>query len=53
MVIGRVVASAYMGQDGKPKAPLEVTAESVRFLGGKNGNGVPGAAQGEAEIEID
>ena len=43
----RVAASAYIGQDGKPHASLEVTAESVRFLGGKNGaNGVPGAATG-------
>ena len=53
LVVGRVTASAYMGQDGKPKASLEVTAESVRFLGGKNGNGVPGAGQGESEIDID
>ena len=53
MVIGRVAASAYIGQDGKPHASLEVTAESVRFLGGKNGNGVPGAAQGEPEMDID
>ena len=54
LVVGRVTASAYMGQDGKPKASLEVTAESVRFLGGKNGaNGVPGAALGESEMDID
>ena len=53
VVIGRVAASAYIGQDGKPHASLEVTAESVRFLGGKNGaNGVPSAAQDEAGIEI-
>ena len=54
LVVGRVTASAYMGQDGKPKASLEVTAESVRFLGGKNGaNGVAGAALGESEMDID
>ena len=53
MVIGRVAASAYVGQDGKPHASLEVTAESVRFLGGKNGNGALGAVQGEPEMDID
>ena len=51
MVIGRVAASAYIGQDGKPHASLEVTAESVRFLGGKNG--ANGGAQGESEMDID
>ena len=54
VVIGRVAASAYIGQDGKPHASLEVTAESVRFLGGKNGaNSVPGVGQGEPEMDID
>jgi single-strand DNA-binding protein len=37
MVIGRVAASAFSGQDGSPRASLEVTADSVRFLGGGNG----------------
>ena len=54
MVVGRVAASAYLSKDGEPHASLEVTAESVRFLGGKNGaNGVPGVAQGEPEMDID
>ena len=52
VVIGRVAASAYVGQDGKPHASLEVTAESVRFLGGKNDNGAPAAGQYEpADID--
>lgn len=51
LVVGRVTASAYMGQDGKPKASLEVTAESVRFLGGKNG--AAGAGQDEPGLDID
>ena len=54
MVVVGVAASAYIGQDGKPHASLEVTAESVRFLGGKNGaNGATGLAQGEPEMDID
>jgi single-strand DNA-binding protein len=37
MVIGRVAASAFSGQDGSPRASLEVTADTVRFIGGGNG----------------
>ena len=48
MVVGRVSASAYTAQDGSVRASLEMTADSVRFLGGKgeagsNGNGAGGA----------
>ena len=39
MVIGRVAASAFTGQDGSPRASLELTADTVRFLGGSNGGG--------------
>ena len=53
MVIGRVAASAYLSKEDEPRASLEVTAESVRFLGGKNGNGAVGAVQGEPEMDID
>jgi single-strand DNA-binding protein len=35
MVIGEVDASAWMGQDGQPRASLEITARDVRFLGGR------------------
>lgn len=31
-VVGNVSASAYMGNDGKPRASLEITAEDVEFL---------------------
>ncbi len=37
MVIGRVAASAFTGQDGSPRASLELTAETIRFLGGNGG----------------
>ncbi len=46
MVIGRVAASAFSGQDGSPRASLEVTADSVRFLGGGRGEAAPGAPAG-------
>jgi len=32
---GEVSASAWVGQDGKAKAKLQLTARDVRFLGGK------------------
>lgn len=32
-VSGRVTASAYMGQDGEPRASLDLTADGVVFLG--------------------
>ena len=34
----RIEASPYKGDDGEPRATLEVRARTVRFLGG-NGNG--------------
>jgi single-stranded DNA-binding protein len=47
VVVGRVNASAWTGQDGQPRASLEVTAESVRFLGGRgDGNGGGGVSVG-------
>ena len=46
MVVGRVAASAYSGQDGSPRASLEVTADSVRFLGGGRGETAPGTNGG-------
>ncbi len=33
MVAGRVSASAYISQDGEPRATLELTALEVQFLG--------------------
>ena len=33
MVAGRVAASAYLAQDGQPRATLELTALEVQFLG--------------------
>lgn len=37
MVIGdQIKASAWVGQDGEPRATLELTARDVRFLGGRS-----------------
>lgn len=33
MVAGRVDASAFIGQDGEPRASLELTAQDIQFLG--------------------
>jgi single-stranded DNA-binding protein len=46
MVIGRVAASAFTGQDGSPRASLEVTADSVRFLGGGRSDGAAPVGNG-------
>ena len=35
LVEGEVEASAWMGQDGEPLATLELTAQTVRFLGSR------------------
>ncbi len=34
LVVGRVSARGYVGADGTPRASLEVTAETIRFLSG-------------------
>lgn len=36
MIVGEVDASAWVGQDGEPRATLEITARDVRFLGGRD-----------------
>ena len=39
LVEGIVDASAWTGQDGQPRATLELTARNVRFLGGPAASG--------------
>lgn len=34
MVVGTVTANAFMGQDGEPRASLELRAETFQLLGG-------------------
>lgn len=34
MVVGRVSARGYAGADGQPRASLEVTADTIKFIGG-------------------
>jgi single-strand DNA-binding protein len=49
MVTGEVDASAYTGQDGAPRASLEITARDIQFLG-RRGEGVDeGAYPSEPE----
>lgn len=45
LVEGEVEASAWTGQDGTPRATLELTARNMRMLGGP-GSGAPGAEGG-------
>lgn len=39
MVVGRVAASAWTGNDGEARATLELTAQDVKFLGGRGESG--------------
>ena len=36
LVTGRVKSNAFMGQDGQPRASLDVRATTVQFLGGRD-----------------
>ena len=51
MVAGEVDASAYVGQDGQPRASLEITARDIQFLG-RRGEAEE-TAGGEAPTEAD
>lgn len=54
LVIGRVDASAWIGQDGQPRASLELTAFDVRFLSGREGSEASsGMDSGPAQQEED
>lgn len=48
LVEGDVEASAFTSQDGEPKASLELTARTVRFLSGAGADNPP-ASDAEAE----
>ena len=55
-VTGEVHVSAYTGQDGKPRASLEVTAQNVAFLSPKGDNGTQdtgASAQGDGFVRVD
>ena len=39
LVEGEIDASAWVGQDGEARATLELTAQNVRFLGGRSSGG--------------
>ena len=47
MVAGEVDVSAYMGQDGQPRASLEITARDIQFLGRRADADEGGAEAGE------
>jgi single-strand DNA-binding protein len=47
LVIGTVKASAWSDQEGNPRASLDLTANTVKFLGGGAVSGIP-SAEGSA-----
>ena len=52
MVVGRVKASAWTAQDGEARATLELTAQDVKFLGGRGEQGAEPASYPTDEEEI-
>ena len=48
LVEGEVEASAWASQDGEPRASLEITAQTVKFLGSRGGAAAPGGPGNEA-----
>ncbi len=50
MVAGRISADAYVGQDGQPRASLNLTAMDMQFLGRR---GEAEEVAGEAPAEAD
>jgi single-strand DNA-binding protein len=44
MVVGEVKASAYNNKAGQPAASLEVTAMTIKFLGGRGESSEPGTS---------
>ncbi len=49
LVAGEIDASAWVGQDGEPRASLELTASTIRFLQGGEGGMSSGGAPPPAE----
>ena len=46
MVVGTVEANAYMGNDGEPKASLDITARDIQFLN-RAGDNAGGASSND------
>ncbi len=49
MVAGTVDASAYLAQDGQPRATLELTAQDIKFLGSRGDTMAEGMQGGYPE----
>jgi single-strand DNA-binding protein len=43
MVVGEIKATAYADKSGQPAATLEITAQTIKFLGGREGGGAGGS----------
>ena len=53
LVEGEVDASAFTGQDGQPHCTLELTARTVRFLGGAGESGEGNGHEGKQPDDSD
>ena len=53
LVEGDVDASAWTGQDGQPRASLELTARTVQFLGSRGDQGTAGPPEAPSVAEED
>ncbi|MCS7221793.1 MAG: single-stranded DNA-binding protein [Anaerolineae bacterium] len=52
LVEGDIDASAWVGQDGQPRATLELTARNVRFLGAREAATIPPASTPQLVEEL-
>jgi len=53
LVEGEIDASAWVGQDGQPRASLELRARNVRFLGGRGAQPEDVDVGGREDLEAD
>mgnify|MGYP001141532830 CR=1 FL=1 len=53
LVEGEIDSSAWLGQDGKPRSSLELTARTVRFLGARGERETPLAPGEQAEPPLE
>ncbi|MBC8098850.1 MAG: single-stranded DNA-binding protein [Armatimonadetes bacterium] len=48
LIIGEIKATAYLDKAGQPASTLEITAETLKFLGGRGEGGSEGGGSGGA-----
>jgi single-strand DNA-binding protein len=52
LVVGEVTVSAYLDKSGQPAATLELTANDIKFLGGRDSGGQGGGDFGNRDHDF-